>query len=118
MIFGVNDHPQKIIEGAKTETRRKASAIERYQCGHSYAIQPKRTAKGISRGRIVILDSWLEAKNEGVISVQSAKAEGGYTPEEYERLYEKLNPGWSFRAAFKFAFVPNLCAQTDGSKKQ
>lgn len=107
MIFAYKDHPQAIIDGLKTETRRRITALDRYHEGVTYAIQPKRTAKGITQGRILILKKWVELKSKDYpISVEDAYAEGCYTPEEYEKLYEKINPKWNARVAFKFEFIP------------
>ena len=33
-----------------------------------------------------------------------AEEEGGYTPEEYEDLYEKMYPGWEIRYAYIFDY--------------
>jgi hypothetical protein len=107
MIFAVNDHPQAIIDGLKTETRRRPSALSRYYVGKTYSIQPKRTAKGIPQGRILIIEKWIELKSVNYpISIENAYAEGCYTPEDYEKLYEKINPKWRVRVAFKFEFIP------------
>lgn len=109
MIFAVNNHPQVIQKGTKTRTRRRATAVNKYKVGKTYAIQPKRTAKGIPEGRILVTNMWLELKENPStypISVAEALAEGGYTPEEYERLYEKINPKWVSRCAIAFDFVP------------
>jgi hypothetical protein len=107
MIFAENNHPQAIIDGLKTETRRRITALDRYHAGGSYAIQPRRTAKGITQGRILILEKWVELKSKDYpISIEHAYAEGCYTPEEYEKLYEKINPKWKARVAFKFEFIP------------
>jgi hypothetical protein len=109
MIFAVNNHPQAIIDGLKTETRRRITSLDRYHEGQTYAIQPKRTAKGIKEGRILIVKKWVELKTKDCpISIESAYAEGCHTPEEYEKLYEKINPKWTVRVAFKFEFIPDL----------
>lgn len=116
MIFSIADHVKQVIGGTKTQTRRSSG---RYQVGKLYSIQPKRTAKGISEGKIKIVVKAEEWKREkdldlgqlifhwgGKISVEDAKAEGGYTPEEFEGLYEKLHPNWRVRWAYTFKFVP------------
>jgi hypothetical protein len=106
MIFAVPSHIELIKKAIKTETRRNASAINRYEVGKTYAIQPKRTAKGIPEGRILIKRKWIEAKTVNFpITEKSAIAEGNYTVESYEKLYEKLNPNWTLRATFSFAYV-------------
>lgn len=106
MIFGVPGHVELIKTNLKIETRRGPEAYDRYQVGKTYAIQPKRTAKGIAEGRILIANKWLEWKKLNYpISTIDAIREGSYTPEDYEKLYEKLKPKWSIRAAFLFEFV-------------
>ena len=91
MIFGVEGHVEAIKNNLKTETIRGPEAFERYFVGETYAIQPKRTAKGIKEGRILIVAKWLETKVANYpISVLDALSEGNYTPEDYEKLYEKL----------------------------
>jgi hypothetical protein len=105
MIFAVPGHIERIKARTKTETRRRQAL--NYKKGRLYSIQPKRTAKGIPDGKILVLNKILELKEKDYpISVESALAEGCYTPEEYEKLYEKLNPGWNNRTAIKFSYVP------------
>jgi len=102
MIFAKPGHIQKIIEGSKTQTRR---ASKNYKVGHSYAIHPGRCKPSISDGRILITNCRVEHRGQ-VISVEDALAEGGYTPEEYEQLYEEMYPGWETRYAYTFKFLP------------
>ena len=112
MIFSVSNHAQQIIRGEKTQTRRDS---DHYQVGKSYAIQPKRTAKAISEGRIFILK-----KKEEIcctrISIKDAKAEGNYNPEEFENLYEKLHPKWVKRFAYTFSYLPTLPTKKEVKK--
>ena len=54
MIFAVPGHVELIKTNLKTETRRNPDAYDRYQIGKTYAVQPKRTAKGIKEGRIEV----------------------------------------------------------------
>ena len=35
-----------------------------------------------------------------------ALAEGGYTPSEYEELYEKMHPDWKVRYSYLFRYYP------------
>ncbi|GAI76625.1 unnamed protein product, partial [marine sediment metagenome] len=35
-----------------------------------------------------------------------AKAEGEYTPEPFEDLYNQINPKWMERTAYTFKFIP------------
>lgn len=104
MIFAVAGHIDQIKAGTKTQTRRPFSALGRYQIGKTYSIQPKRTAKGIPDGRILVMDMWAENFLRP-ISEADAKAEGGYSVVDYEALYERLNPHWQHRAAIKFMYV-------------
>jgi hypothetical protein len=106
MIFSIGDHIDQIIKGTKTQTRRPT---DRYEVGKTYAIQPGRGKKGIPQGRIEILEKWEEWSKIPVdlVNRTDAYAEGGYTPEDYEALYEKMYPGWNVRYAFRFKFVPN-----------
>jgi len=118
MIFSKSDHIQQIISGTKTQTRRPS---DRYQIGKTYAIQPGRGKPAIPEGRILITDKWMETRVLGVggnvilislssfdeISPEDAQAEGGYTPEEYEKLYEEMYPGWLVRYAYVFKFIRN-----------
>ena len=107
MIFSVDGSIQKIIDGSKTRTRRPT---DRYQVGKTYAIQPGRTQKGIPDGRILIVEKREETGRLNSLSLydcESAYAEGGYTPEEYETLYEKMYPNWTVRYDYGIKFVPN-----------
>ena len=109
MIFSISNHITQIIEGTKTMTRRPT---DRYEVGKTYAIQPGRGKFGIPEGRILILDVWSEREDDWYpiakpISKFDADDEGGYTPEDYEELYEKMYAGWQIRYAYKFKFVPN-----------
>ena len=105
MIFAKADHIQQIIDGTKTMTRRKADTT--YKVGKLYAIVPKRTAPGIQVGKIEILKLKKEFRRNGPISAYDAKKEGGYTPKKFEKLYEKMHPGWKKRTVCKFKFVQN-----------
>jgi len=96
MIFAFKDHVKQIMEHTKTETRRNSN---RYQVGRLYAIQPKRTAKAIPQGKILITNKRVEY-SIFQISENNAKREGGYTPEQFERLYSEIHP------KFVHAFVP------------
>jgi len=106
MIFSVADHVEQIVKGTKTQTRRAYTS--KYWPGKTYAIQPGRGKLADPRGRILITHAWIESRERNVIHPFDAEAEGGYTPEEYEVLYEKLNPGWGFRWAYEFKFIPAI----------
>lgn len=103
MIFSIGDHIKQIIEGTKTQTRRSSGA---YFVGQSCSIQPRRTAPGISQGRILIIEKRVETYPPHSISVEDAKAEGGYDPTRFEILYAKMYKGWRRRYAYTFKFVP------------
>lgn len=105
MIFSIGNHIQQIIEGTKTQTRRPT---DRYEVGKTYAIQPGRGKKGIPEGRVLILKKWGELSlSMSRISEEDARAEGGYTPDQYEALYDKMYPVWRVRYAYKLKFIPN-----------
>jgi hypothetical protein len=100
-------HVEMIKKGIKIQTRRSSS---RYKVGNKYGIQPGRGKKAIPEGRIVILDKWKEHRGGllGSILPRDARCEGGYTPQEYEKLYEEMHPGWTTRWAYLFRYVPSL----------
>jgi len=105
MIFSLADHIEQIKAGTKTQTRRPTN---RYKEDHLYAIQPGRGKKGIPDGKILVLGCVEEHRSGlvlfGLLTKEAAKAEGGYTPEEYEDLYEKMYPGWEIRYAYLFDY--------------
>ena len=106
MIFSLEGHIEKIMRGEKTQTRRDSG---KYMVGKTYALQPGRTKPGDPRGRILITHKWSEDKSHpsgpNLIHVMDAEAEGGYSCDEYEDLYEGLHPGWETRWAYEFKFV-------------
>ena len=104
MIFAISDHIEQITQGRKTQTRR---ASDRYQVGKLYSIQPCRTCKGIPDGKILITKKRRELFPSHSITLEDAQAEGGYGPQQFERLYEKLHPHWHQRFAYTFEFIPN-----------
>jgi len=121
MIFSIEGHIQKIINDEKLETRRPSG---KYKVGKLYAIQPRRGQKGIPDGKIYIglkirewkpdlsylpedahfARRWNQYESGYPILEWKAKLEGGYTPEEFEELYEKMYPGWQERWAYNFTF--------------
>lgn len=104
MIFAVGDHIEQIIKGTKTQTRRVAKENSLiYQVGQTYAIQPGRGKPGDPRGRILITRRWLELRQDRITS-HDAEAEGGYTPEDYEELFNKMHRGWASRRCYEFEF--------------
>lgn len=87
--------PSRII---KTQTRRLNRGI--YQVGRDYAVLSKRGVKAEPYIRIVIDRIWAEGH---WITYKDAYAEGGYTPDEFEKLFRELNPKWD-KMAGRFAF--------------
>lgn len=106
MIFAEADHVEQIIAGTKAQTRRVAKPNSFiYQVGKTYGIRRCRTCKNIPEGRIRILRRWMELRQDKVTRYD-AEFEGGYTPEEYEALFEKMHPNWHSRYAYTFKFEP------------
>ena len=107
MIFNVEGHIEKIILGEKIQTRRDSG---KYEVGKTYAIQPGRGKFADPRGRILITHKWREegglTNSEYYIHPSDAEAEGGYSPDEYEKLYWKIHPFWHERWAYEFEFWP------------
>ena len=104
MIFSVPGHIEMIIDGTKTQTRRKSPF---YKVGRTYSIQPGRTEKGIKEGRILVTRERFERYLDGGISVSDALAEGGYTSGQFETLFTNIYPGWILRYAYTFRFIPS-----------
>jgi hypothetical protein len=105
MIFD-KTHIWKIERGGKTQTRRLSRGV--YKVGRNYSIQPGRGMKGI--GKRIVIDEISSERCSSIgggiipISKEDAQAEGGYTQEQFERLFRKIYPGWDgfHRWAFKF----------------
>jgi len=103
-------HPSLII---KTQTRRLNRGI--YQVGKDYAVQRKRGVAAEPDIRIVMDRIWEEKctlpgmvtggyfRNKA-ITKEDAWAEGGYTPEQYERVFRELNPKWDGKERWIFVF--------------
>jgi len=106
----------------KTETRRLNRGVYQIEAERKkphkigYSVQLKRGVKAEPDIRIIFDRIWKEealgflAENgarypvEIYISEDDAWAEGGYTPDEYKKVFRDLNPkwdGWS-RWAYKF----------------
>jgi len=104
MIFAIEGHIERIINETKTQTRRSS---DRYEVGRKYSIQPGRGQKAITEGKILIVDKKLELiAKHFPIKANDAEAEGGYTVEDFENLYEKIHPFWGSRFAYTFRFIP------------
>lgn len=133
MIFNVPGHINMIRNGlktyppiphippkfyVKTQTRRVNRGI--YQVGKDYAVQRKRGVKAEEDIRIVMDDIWEEdglgiaggipavgnRENDVYISKEDAWAEGGYSPRQFEELFNVLNPkrDWT-RWVFEFHVI-------------
>lgn len=109
--------PVKLIpeEVVKTQTRRLNRGI--YKVGKDYAVQKKRGVKA-EPGIRIVMDEIYEEKRipHGIptptryfdyyIRAEDAWAEGGYMPEEYEKLFIALNPKKNqSRWVFKFHVI-------------
>ena len=105
MIFSISDHIEQIKAGTKTQTRRPTN---KYKEDRLYAIQPGRGKPRIPEGKIYVLAVSEEYRplpsGFGRILKWQAESEGGYTPEAYEELYEKMYPGWEVRYAYLFEY--------------
>jgi len=95
-------HIEMIRNGTKTQTRRINGF---YEVGKTYAVQPGRGKKAVSDIRIRITKRW-ESIRAYMISEDHAKAEGGYTPTEYEELFAKMYPNWWIRWAYVLVRQP------------
>lgn len=102
--------PYRIV---KTQTRRPNRGI--YKVGRDYAVQRKRGAPAEPGIRIVMDRIWEEpcfkpsslSPNKyhfAPISSEDAWAEGGYTPEEFEKVFRELNPKWDGWSRWVFEF--------------
>jgi hypothetical protein len=105
MIFQKDDI-NKIINGEKTQTRRVNRG--RYQLNRPYAIQLGR-GKPALNGYKIVFDTIEVEKPPTLISWDDAQAEGGYLPDEYEKLFQRLYPTWNClsddRWVFKFHVI-------------
>jgi len=93
-----------ILSGGKTQTRRPNRGY--YKEGHSYAIQPCRTCKGIPNYRITMDEIWEEDCNVlGLcISIDDAWSEGEYHPLVFEELFRQMYPKWNSRKRWAYKF--------------
>ena len=134
MIFNILGHIDMIRNGLpriepckpiliKTETRRSKRSIYQVEAERSkphkigYAVQRKRGIKAEPDIRIIFDRIWEEKAQgflvaeddkmyprEMIITRESAHAEGGYTPKEYETVWKKLNPNWDGWSRWAFEF--------------
>lgn len=113
MIFNIQGHIDMIRKGTKTQTRRLNRGC--YQEGQDYAVHSKRGVKSESDIRIVMDDIWEENTYDRInasdglpcnphIFIEDARAEGLYTPEEYELEFRKVYPKWDGMKRWVFEF--------------
>ena len=101
----------------KTESRRLSRGIYQIEAERKnphkigYAVQLKRGVKAEPDIRIVMDNIWSErcmypAYPEVIIQIfgMHAWAEGGYTPEEYEKVFRDINPKWDGQKRWAFKF--------------
>ena len=102
MMF-LPEYVDMIRDGRKTQTRRISRG--RYKVGKDYAIQLGKGKKTVDDMRIVIDAVWTEFQvPRASISAEDAKAEGGHTPDEFEKGFKELNPAWKGRKRYMFEF--------------
>ncbi len=106
MIFQ-GRHIEQIKRGEKTQTRRLNG---RYLEGHTYCIQFGYGTRGVPGLRIKITGKKWEPGPFNIpanqISKEDARAEGGYTVEEYEQLFHELYPACKKqRVAYTFEVI-------------
>ncbi len=104
----------------KTQSRRPNRGVYQIESKRKkphkigYAVQRKRGVKAEPDIRILFDRIWEESifgSSQKVakphflfISKEDAQAEGGYTPEDYEWTYRKLNPKWQQARWSRWAF--------------
>ena len=105
--------PKKLIPEVviKTQTRRPKRGVYQIEAERKkphkigYAVQRKRGVKAEPDIRIIFDRIWHETYFLGFcISVEDAWAEGGYTPKEYEKVFQELNPKFKGRRRWAFKF--------------
>lgn len=101
MIFFEGDI-QKIIDGKKTQIRRDS---RRYEVGDIISLSSDDPS--VSLHKIKIIEKKMERRNRRITAV-AARKEGGYTPKEFEDLYDKMYPNWKKRYAYTFALIPDI----------
>lgn len=126
MIFNVPGHIDMIRNGlrkhppissipprfyVKTQTRRIKRSYYQIESKRKkphkigYAVQRKRGVKAEQDIRIVMDRIWHETYFLGFdISKKDALAEGGYTPEQYEKIFQECNKKWNGRRRWVFEF--------------
>ena len=100
----------------KTESRRPNRGIYQIEAERKkphytgYAVQPKRGVPAEPDIRIVMDAIWEEwcayGKLREIYQILpvNAWAEGGYTPEQYEKVFRELNPKWDGQKRWVFKF--------------
>jgi len=98
---------QRIV---KTQTRRLNRGL--YKVGKDYAVQRKRGVK-VEPDIMIVMDwIWKEDVSKPnmfytTITKENALAEGGYIPEEFEKIFSEVSSKWDGweRWVFKFHVV-------------
>ena len=143
MIFNVPGHIEMIRNGlcflpadnlnspaelriVKTQSRRLNRGIYQVEAERTkphkvgYAVQRKRAVKAEPDIRILFDRIWEETRKycggydyEFCISKEDAWSEGGYTREQYEKVFRELDPKWHGWSRWAFEFhaieVQNQC---------
>jgi hypothetical protein len=94
MILFKPCHVEPILNGTKTQTRRKCNGLPRWKLGsiHQCQTQLFKNDSVFAKVRIIGVDyEYL-----GVITEQDAMAEGGYTIDEYKKVWEEINGKWDY----------------------
>ncbi len=92
MLFS-EKHIRQIINGNKTQTRRKSDS-KNVKVGNSYrACESIFTTRKESPAYIVVTDVYKEKL--GDMSEEDAKKEGGYTLEEFKNVWIDIHDEWN-----------------------
>jgi len=111
LIFAVEGHIEQIKNLTKTMTRR-AWKKPLVRAGRIYGLQPGRTKPKIQDGAILVTKIFREFRGSlyspeyPQISRKDALAEGGYTPSEFMKLYNKMHSKWESRYVVTFRYLP------------
>jgi len=89
MIFS-QEHIDMILEGTKSQTRRKSN---KYEIGKSYSIQPGRGKPGIVGARIKITKKRREKL--GDISLSDVHKEGYDSIDDFIKVVRRINGEWN-----------------------
>lgn len=121
LIFSIDGHIAQIRAGTKTVTRRPAQAGDEFREwtarapagvirngrllwreGQEYAVIPKRGQKGV--GKICLIK--IHCERVRTLLPHEAQAEGGYTPAEYDRIWETMyGERYEYRWVLHFRYL-------------